>query len=88
MRLNPQFILRKVAGETLLISIQDITAPQKLLVLNELGADIYSLLQKEYSPAQIRDELLLQYEVEPDILARDIDEFLSALTAYGALLEI
>ena len=44
MQLNPKYIMREVAGETLLISLLDISAPKKILCLNELGKAIYTLL--------------------------------------------
>lgn len=87
MRLNPKFILRKVAGETLLISIQDISAPKQLLMLNELGSDIYALLQQNMTPEEMHAQLLDQYDVQPQILSADIDEFLLSLKQYGVLLD-
>ncbi len=87
MRLNPKFVLRTVADETLLISVQDISAPKQLLMLNELGADIYALLQQGRSIPEIHSILLSQYEVEPDTLKADIDDFLSALASYGVLID-
>jgi len=87
MRLNPKYILRTVADETILISVQDISAPKQLLMLNELGADIYALLQQNKSISEIHSILLSQYEVAPEVLKADIDEFLVALTSYGVLID-
>ncbi len=87
MRLNPKFVLRTVADETLLISVQDISAPKQLLMLNELGTDIYALLQQGRSIPEIHSVLLSQYEVEPDTLKADIDDFLSVLASYGVLID-
>ena len=87
MRLNPKFILRRVADETLLISVQDITSPKRLLVLNELGTDIYALLQEGADTEDIFTALLSEYDVKPDVLKHDIDEFLQALTSYGVIID-
>ena len=87
MHLNPKYILREVAGETLLISLQDISAPKKIICLNELGKEIYFLLQKGLSRQAITAELLSQYDVERDVLISDIDEFLSTLLRHNILLE-
>ena len=87
MHLNPHFILRKVADEALLISIQDISAPKRLLMLNELGANIYTLLQQGETVENIHSTLLAQYEVDPSTLKADIDEFMLTLTSYGVLID-
>lgn len=87
MHLNPKYILREVAGETLLISLQDISAPKKIICLNEMGKEIYFLLQKGLSKEAITAELLSQYDVEGDVLISDIDVFLSALIHHGVLIE-
>ena len=87
MHLNPQFILRTIADEAILISIQDISAPKKLLMLNELGSDIYSLLQEGKSEQDIHEILLQQYDVEASVLENDIQEFLSELIRHGVLVK-
>jgi len=87
MRLNPKFIMRTVANETLLISIEDISAPKRLLMLNELGANIYSLLQKNLSKDEILTQLLSDYEVDISVLEKDVDDFLATLISYGVLMD-
>ncbi len=86
MRLNPKYILREVAGETLLISIQDLSAPKRLLCLNKLGTDIYSLLQGGLSRNEIIERLLEEYEVERAVLEADTDDFIATLRSYEVLL--
>ena len=85
MKLNPKYILREVAGETLLVSIADLTAPKRLLCLNELGKDIYLHLQKGLSEDEIFAALFAEYEVEPQALRADLDEFLATLRAYEVI---
>lgn len=85
--LNPKYILRDVAGETLLISLQDISAPKRIICLNELGKEIYLLLQQGLDKAQITAKLLEDYDVQEDVLLSDINEFYSILMKYDILLE-
>lgn len=85
MKLNPKYILREVAGETLLVSLADATAPKRLLCLNELGKDIYHRLEKGLSKEEIFVSLLEEYDVEPQILQADLDEFLATLQEYGVI---
>lgn len=87
MRLNPKYIMREVAGETLLISLEDISAPKRLLCLNELGVNIYSLLRAGKDEEQIVTDLLAEYEVEESCLRADVCEFLQRLLQFGVLME-
>lgn len=87
MRLNPKFILREVAGETLLISLNDISAPKQLLCLNELGRAIYALLKKSLTKEEIIAVLLNEYEIDEPTLRADVDEFLFILSEHNVLIE-
>lgn len=85
MRLNPNFILRRIAGEALLISIEDPSKPRRILFLNELGNEIYLALQEGLSPAAIEARLLESYEVSPRQLQEDLSVFLDKLITLGVL---
>lgn len=87
MRLNPKYILREVAGETLLISIQDLSAPKRLLCLNPLGTDIYTLLRDGFSRNEIVERLLEEYDVERTVLEADTDDFIATLRSYEVLID-
>ena len=86
MRLNPKYIMREVAGETLLISLEDVSAPKRLLCLNELGRDIYTFLKAGKEEEQIVTDLLAEYEVEESCLRADVCEFLQTLMQFGVLI--
>lgn len=86
MKLNSKYILREIAGETILVSLADISTTKRLLCLNELGRDIYTRLLRGMSEEEIFAELLNEYEVEPHILRADLEDFLSTLRSYGVIL--
>lgn len=86
MKLNPNYILRQVAGETLLVSVRDASAPKRVLCLNELARDIFALLQSGLRQEEIVTALLEQYEVEEPLLRTDVGEFLAELTRLQVLL--
>lgn len=86
MKLNPKYILREVAGETLLISLEDISSPKRILCLNELGKDIYALLQSGAEKEEMIHTLLSQYEVEETVLCADMDAFLDTLARYRVII--
>ena len=85
MKLNSKYILREVAGETLLVSLADANSTKRLLCLNELGKDIYLHLQKGLSKEETFVALLEEYDVEPQVLQADLDEFLATLQEYGVI---
>ena len=87
MQLNPKYILREIAGETLLISLSDISAPKKILCLNELGKAIYLLLTEGKNEDEIIDSLLEEYDIDEATLRADATEFLSILYNHGVLLK-
>lgn len=49
--------------------------------LNEVGARIWSLIQRPQSVQDLRDALLAEYEVEPEICDRDLLQLLQELKA-------
>ena len=86
MKLNPKYVLREVAGETLLISLEDISSPKRILCLNALGKDIYARLRSGAEKEDIVGALLSEYEVEEDVLRADVDTFLETLAHYRVIL--
>jgi hypothetical protein len=53
--------------------------------LNPVGARIWALLQEPVVVRRIRETLLLEYDVEPDRLDRDLTELLDRLAAEGLI---
>ena len=49
--------------------------------LNSVGSRIWSLLQAPISVAEIRDTLLAEYNVEPDVCTRELIDLLSNLSS-------
>ncbi len=86
MHLNPKYILREVAGETLLISLHDISAPKRIICLNELGKAIYFHLQDNRSKEDIISLLLDEYDIDEPTLRSDVDEFFSTLQQHNIIL--
>lgn len=51
--------------------------------LDEVGTRIWGLLTDGLSPTMIRDELLAEYDVDPESLESDVSAFLDRLLAKG-----
>ncbi len=57
----------------------------EILVLNESGAFLWTLLDGEHDVASLRARLTDDFEVDEEQARQDVDEFLSALQERGAL---
>lgn len=87
MKLNPNYILREIAGETVLISLNDISAPKRLLCLNELGRAVYDLLKDGLGKEEMITALLSEYDIDEATLRTDVDEFISALLEHKVVID-
>ncbi len=88
MKLNPELIHRNIIGEDIFIPIGQ-TALEKngVFVMSPVGARIWELLGEGKDTDELVPLLLEEYEVEPEILKADVDEFLAELSRLGLLLE-
>ena len=85
MKLNPKYVLREIAGETILVSLADLTSTKRLLCLNELGTSIYKLLLQGLETEEILENLMNEYDVEEAVLKADMDEFIKTLKGYEVI---
>ncbi len=72
---------RKVAGEMVILSADD----SSLFVLNETGTAIWEAADGRTPMRSIADALCLEFEVERDQAARDVEAFVQALAAAGVV---
>lgn len=82
------FILREIAGDTILIPSG--TAAQifnGLITINELGAFIWNALQTETTLDAIVEQITESYEVDADTARADAVSFLEELRKVGGLEE-
>lgn len=56
-----------------------------IYVLNETGARIWDLVDGQRSLAEIRDHLVQEYDVEPDVAGADLEEMVGQLQEMGML---
>ncbi|HJA63646.1 MAG TPA: PqqD family protein [Candidatus Intestinimonas stercoravium] len=89
MRVDPDFIVRDLMGECILIPSGEAAArySNAMMSVNEMGKRILELLPRVESEEQLTAELLEEYEVEPETLRADVREFLGALREHGVLLD-
>ena len=86
MRASKDFILREIAGKSLLVPTGAAAARiNGLITLNELGCFIFKALQTEQTPASIAARIAAEYDVAADVAEADTLEFLQQLREIGAL---
>lgn len=82
MKLKPNFIVRKIASDTVLMDTND---TGKLLRLNETAADILSLLTEELSEDAAAEKLTELYEIDAETAKKDVARIIENLTLLGAI---
>ena len=86
MTVNPQYILRELAGQWLLVSIGE-EENKRLLYLNEIGKDIYTHLSHGLEGAALPTALQEEYETDPTTLSSDVAEYLNLLRTYNVIMD-
>lgn len=85
MKLKNGFIMRQVAGETVVIPSGDQMDLNKMITLNGTGAFLWKLLEQETTQEALVQALLSEYDVDPQTAAKCVAEFAQKLDGYGFL---
>lgn len=86
MRIKDGYIMRKVAGTTVIISLNGENC-SKLMTLNLSGEDMWNLLQQDIGLAQLIEKMSEIYDVDRGELEKDVLRFLDKLREVGMLVE-
>lgn len=82
-------MVRKVGNEMVIVplvnSVADMT---KVLTLNETGAAIIEVLDGQHTISQVEEQLISVFDVESDILAADLQNFILDALAKGIIEEV
>lgn len=84
MKLNPDYILRDIAGEKIVVPTG--SATQKingLITLNDAAAFLWECVSKGMSRQEIISHLLEEFEVDEATAIRDANAFLDMLIQQG-----
>ena len=86
MKLKHEFVVREIAGETLLVPVGTATLSLNgMLVLNECGKFLWDRIPDAGSEEDLINALLAEYEVNRQTAAQDVTEFLESLRKLGIL---
>lgn len=77
-------VARVVAGETLIIPVRDRVGDlASIYSLNSTGSLIWKLLGSPRTVTQLAMAFAQEYEVEPEMVRRDVADFLNEMMAVG-----
>ena len=84
MKINEDFILRKVADSYVVVPVNKKTLDfNGIINLNETGAFLFEILQNGATPEELKEKLLAEYEVSPEIAEKDIEIFINKVKDAG-----
>ena len=86
MKLNPNFVLRQVAGTWVALPVgQTSVSFNGMLSLNDSGALLWKTLEQGGDREALADALTTEYDVDRATALADVDEFLATLAKAGCL---
>lgn len=80
LKLKEGFLLRKVAGKNIVVSVGNNTGFNGMLTLNDTGAFYWEMLKKGTTREEMLIEILKEYDVTQAEASKDLDEFLTKLS--------
>ena len=83
MKVKDGFLLREVAGKTIVVPVGAELNFSGMITLNETGAFLWRILEKGSDEKGLLDALLSEYDVSEDIAAKDVKTFIDKLTEAG-----
>lgn len=84
IKVNEAYQLRQAAGQYVLLHMEQSGVPyESPLIINAVGAEIWSGLQKGWSLEVIIGELSQMYQVLAEKIKEDIEQFIEQLMVKG-----
>ncbi|MBQ7374062.1 MAG: PqqD family protein [Clostridia bacterium] len=80
MKIKKGFVVREVGGKKYAVATGEVAKSFKgMLGLNDMGALIFDLLQKDTTRDEVVDAILKDYDVDRQTVEVDVDKFISQL---------
>ena len=88
MKINDSFILKEVAGNYVVIPVDDdVLDFNGVITVNEVGAIIWKGIEDGKSKKDIIDLIMKEYDIDEATVTKDIDEFVSNLAQKNIITE-
>ena len=86
MKIKEGFILREVAGQSVVVAIGSASKKFKGVInLNETGALLFKTLKNDVSKEELIKVLMNEYDVEETIAKEDVEYFVKSLKDAGLI---
>ena len=85
MKMKDGFLLRQVAGQTVVLPIGGDMDLNMMITLNETGAFLWEHMQQETNEAALVQALLGEYDVDEATAAKSVDAFVKKLRDHDFL---
>ena len=85
MKLKEGFILRQVAGKTVVLPCDDALDLNMMITLNGTGAFLWEKLQEETTQEALVAALLAEYDVDEETASRSVAAFVEKLKSHDFL---
>lgn len=86
MKISKEFVLREIAGDYIIIPTgKTVLEFNGLITVNEVGVDLWKMLQEDVTFEELVQGILNEYDVEESVAREDIAEFLDTLIEGGIL---
>ena len=83
MKIKEGFLLRQVAGQTVVLPCGEDMDLDLMINLNDTGAFLWQLLQEETTEAALVDALLAEYDVDAETAKSAVAGFVAKLNDNG-----
>ncbi len=86
MKLNGTFVIRSIAGETVIVPVGETALRYNgMITTTETGEVIWKMLENDVTEEEIVDALMEQFEADRETIAGDVQEFLEQLRKMNLL---
>lgn len=79
MKLREGYLLRKVAGKNIVVSVGSDVEFNGMLTLNDTGVFFWEILKNDTTKEEMLAKILEEYDVSEDEASGDLDDFLTKL---------
>lgn len=86
MKIKEGFILRKIAGEDIVVPIgNNIADFNGVIRLNESAAFLWREVQQESSKSDLVAKLKKEYEIDEELASNDVQKFINVLVEHNVI---
>ena len=85
MKIKEGFLLRQVAGQTVVLPVGGELDLNMMITLNETGTFLWERLQEETDENALVSALLAEYDVDEDTARNAVKGFVAKLESHGFL---